>query len=113
MAGPEGSGMGRLGAGRGFSTHPQTRAELRESLLSSTPQAVGLSRGPGGSASKLLPSPRLLGATASSWGSRVRDDPPRFWALPLFPEVRGGSICPGHAIHSPDVFCAIEAPSFH
>lgn len=111
MAGPKGLGMGGPDAGRGFPPS-KARAELLESLLSGKPQAVGLSQGPGGSASKLLPSPRLLGATASSWGSRVRDDPPRFWAL--FPEVRQGSICPEHAIHSPDVFCAIvEAPSFH
>lgn len=113
VAGPKGLGMGGPDAGRGFPPS-KARAELLESLLSGKPQAVGLSQGPGGSASKLLPSPRLLGATASSWGSRVRDDPPRFWALLLFPEVRQGSICPEHAIHSPDVFCAIvEAPSFH
>lgn len=114
VAGPEGTGMGRLDARRG--SPPQTRSEPLERLLSSNPQAIGLPQPvprPGGSASKLLPSPGLLGATASSWWSRVLGDPPRFWALPLFPGVRGSCVCPGHAIHSPDVFCAIEAPSFH
>lgn len=44
-----------------------------------------LSQGLGGSSFKLLPSLGLLGATASSWGRRVGDDPPRNWTLSLSP----------------------------
>lgn len=95
---------------------PKTRAQPLESLLSSTPQAVRLPhrpQGPGGSCFQTSAFPRVARSNSFILGEqRVLDDPPHPGPYPSSRE-QGGCICPGHAIHSPDVFCAIEAPSFH
>lgn len=115
VAGPEGTGVGRLDARGGIP--PKTRAQPLESLLSNTPQAVGLPPPvprAGWLCFQTSPFPWVARSNSFILGEqRVLGDPPQFWALSLFLGVRGGCICPGHAIHSPDVFCAIEAPSFH
>lgn len=65
VAGPEGSDTGRLDAGRGIPID-SCLATRKPSIQCPTQWGCPhLSRGPGSSASKLLPSPGLLGATAS------------------------------------------------